>query len=191
MRLYKFLRAILRPICLVLFPRKAHYTTELPTNGPLILCANHISYIDPVFMGLEFKQPLHFIAKKEACSAPVIGPILRGIGAFPVDREGKDIKAIRTCMNVLKEGNTLGIFPEGTRVINKTSQAKAGIALIAKRSKAPIVMAHIVPKKGRVRLFSKTDIYFSRVYSYNELCGDLDYAAASEKILKTIYSLGE
>ena len=192
MSLYKFIREIIRPICFILFPRRSHGKENLPKDGALIVCSNHISLIDPVFLGLDFKQPLHFIAKKEVCSAPIIGPILRAIGAFPVDRDAQDLKAIRTCMSVLKEGNTLGIFPEGTRIINgKTSEAKGGIALIAKRAKAPLIMAHIVPKKGRVKPFCRTDVYYSQVVSYDELCGDADYLTASQKILDSIYSLGK
>jgi len=192
MRFYKICRAIIRPICFVLFPHKAHGFENLPTDGSVIVCANHISFIDPVFLGLRFKQPLHFIAKKEACDTPILGAIIKALGAFPVDREGKDLKAIRTCMSVLKKGNTLGIFPEGTRIIHgKKSEAKAGISLIAKRSKATLVMAHIKPKKGRVRPFCRTDVYFAKPISYDELCGDLEYTEASQKILDTLYSIGE
>ena len=192
MRFYGFCRTIIRPICFLLFPRKVYGAENLPKDGSIIVCANHISFVDPVFLGLEFKQPLHFIAKKEACQTPVLGPFIRALGAFPVDREGKDLKAIRTCMSVLKEGKTLGIFPEGTRIIHgKTSEAKAGISLIAKRSKATLVMVHIKPKRGRVRPFSKTEVYFSAPISYETLCGDMEYIDASKKILDTIYSLGE
>lgn len=192
MRFYKFCREVARPICFLLFPRKVYGAVNLPKDGAIIVCSNHISLVDPLFLGLQFKQPLHFISKKEACDAPVLGTFIRALGAFPVDREGKDLKAIRTCMAVLKDGNTLGIFPEGTRIIRgKKSLAKAGVALIAKRSKATLVMARIKPKKGRVKPFVKTEIYFAEPISYEKLCGDLDYNDASRKILDTIYSLGE
>lgn len=191
MRFYKICREIIRPICFLLFPRKVFGAENLPKDGPMIVCANHVSLVDPVFLGLEMKQPLHYIAKKEVFDVPIFGAIVRALGAFPVDREGKDLKAIRTCMSVLKDGNTLGIFPEGTRVFNgKKSEAKAGIALIAKRSNATLIMAHIVPKKSRVRPFTKTKVYFAKPVKYDDLCGDLDYAEASKKILDTIYSLG-
>ena len=192
MRFYKFLRAVVRPICFILMPRKYYGIENLPTEGPLIVCANHISYFDPVFIGLATKFPIHFIAKKEACNALILGWILKKIGAFPVDREGKDLKAIRTCMSIVKNGDVLGIFPEGTRIIKgRVSSAKAGVALIAKRSKAPILMVRIKPSKGTFKCFCRTDVYFSKVYSYDELCGDMEYQQASEKILQTIYSLGE
>lgn len=192
MKLYNFCKAVIRPICFLLFPRKVYGAENLPQDGSIIVCANHISFVDPVFLGLEFKQHLHFISKKEACNTPILGPFIRALGAFPVDREGKDLKAIRTCMSVLKEGKTLGIFPEGTRIIHgKKSEAKAGIALIAKRSKATLIMVHIKPKNGRVRPFTKTSLYFSKPISYEDLCGDMDYTDASQKILDTIYSLGE
>ncbi len=192
MRFFKICREIIRPICFFLFPRKVYGAENLTEDGPLIVCANHISLVDPVFLCLSIKQPVHFISKKEAFKVPIFGALLHALGAFPVDREGKDIKAIRTCMSVLKDGNTLGIFPEGTRVIRgKKSEAKAGVALIAKRSDATLLLAHIKPKGNRVKLFTKTNIYFSDPIKYSELCQGLDYAEASKKILDTIYSLGE
>ena len=192
MKFYRFVRELIRPLCFVLMPRKYHGLENIPQDGSLIICANHLSYVDPVFIGLAVKRPIRFIAKKEACNVPIFGWILQKLGAFPVDREGKDLKAIRTCMSVVKDGGILGIFPEGTRIIKgRVSEAKAGVALIAKRSKAPLLLVRIKPSKGAFRLFCRTDVYFSKVYSFAELCGDAEYKEASEKILETIYSLGE
>lgn len=190
--LYRFLKPIVKFLALIFAPWKAHNNDAFPQDGPVILCANHVSFTDPILLALALKRQLYFIAKKEICEAPFIGALVRGLGAFPVDREGKDLKAIRNCMNILKNSNVLGIFPEGTRIIHgKVSEAKAGVALIAKKAKAPIVMVHIKPKHGRYRLFSKTDLYFSDPISYEDLCGDLDYLSASQKIMESIYALGE
>ncbi len=192
MKLYITIRKIIRPILFFLLPRKVFHGDALPKDGPVILCANHISLMDPVLLGLSYNRPIRFIAKKEACDTPILGAFYKKLGAFPVDREGKDIKAIRTCMSVLKEENVLGIFPEGTRILGgKVSQAKPGVALIAKRAKATLVLAHICPKKSRVLPFVMNYIYFSDPISYDDLCGGLDYQQASQKIMDTIYSLGE
>lgn len=192
MRFFKICREIIRPICFFLFPRKVYGAENLTEDGPLIICSNHISLVDPVLLCLSIKQPVRFISKKEAFKFPIFGALLRGLGAFPVDREGRDIKAIRTCLSVLKCGDTLGIFPEGTRVIRgKKSEAKAGVALIAKRSDATLLLARIQPKGNRVKPFTKTNVFFSKPIKYSELCHGLDYADASKKILDTIYALGE
>lgn len=189
---YKIAKSIVRFFAVIFMPYRIHNADRIPTEGPLILCANHISYTDPIFMAFCLKRNVTFIAKKEVVSAPIIGFIIRKLGAFPVDRDGKDLKAVRTCVNVLKSGGVLGIFPEGTRIIKgRVSKAKPGTALIAKKSSAPLVMIHIRPKKGHFRLFTRTDVFVSNPTDYQSFCDGLDFQEASDKILKTIYSLGE
>lgn len=185
-------RLILKPFFYIFMPWRIHGIENFPKEGPVIVCANHISMTDPILLAMPIKRQIFFIAKKEVCDAPVIGRILHALGAFPVDRGGNDVRAVRKCISVLKNENILGIFPEGTRIINgKISQAKPGVALITKKGSAPIVMVHIKSKFDKFKLFHRTELYFSKPYCYEELCGDMDYQSASEKILKTIYSLGE
>lgn len=192
MSLYSVLVKIAKPILYPFMPWKVHGIENIPQSGPVVLCANHISMTDPVLMALNVHRQIFFIAKKEVCDVPILGGILRALGVFAVDRAGKDIKAVRKCLSVLKSSNILGIFPEGTRVINgKVSSAKPGVALIAKKSNAPLVTVHIKNKAGKFKLFRKTEIFIGKPVSYSDLCGDLDYQQAADKIMETIYKLGE
>lgn len=124
---------------------------HVPTEGPCIIAANHINYFDPVFLaGAIPKRMLCFIAKDSLFRKPVLGWLLGKLGAFPVSRGEGDISAIRRCMTILKEGKTLGIFPEGTRsATGEMNQALDGVGLIAEKSRAPIVPVRIVKVKGR------------------------------------------
>ncbi|MCL1791174.1 MAG: 1-acyl-sn-glycerol-3-phosphate acyltransferase [Peptococcaceae bacterium] len=125
---------------------------HVPKTGSCIIAANHINYFDPFFLVCAIPRILHFIGKATLFRNPIVGWVLKKLGAFPVSRDGEgDISAIRRCMAILKENNTLAIFPEGTRsATGEMNQALDGVGLIAERSRAPIVPVRIIKlKKGK------------------------------------------
>ncbi len=118
---------------------------HIPAEGPVILCSNHFSYWDPPAVAAACPRRVFFMAKKELFSVPVLGPAVRLLGAFPVDRQSADRGAIRQALRHLKEGRVLGLFPEGTRgQPNQVSDPKPGVGLIAKRSRAPVVPMAVI-----------------------------------------------
>lgn len=154
---YRIIKAIFKVIVMVLFDLKVEGTEKLPKEGPVIVCANHISWWDPPLVGIILDRPVHFMAKKELFKYPVFGYLLRKLNAFPVDRQGVDIAAIRKGLSILEKGDVIGIFPEGTR--QKTGEslgvAHPGAALLALRTKAPVFPIAIRGKYGfrrRVRV---------------------------------------
>ncbi len=189
---YKVAKRIVWVLAILLLPRKVHHKERIPAEGALIICANHLSFTDPVFLGLSVRRQVHFISKKELFDKPVLGWLLRKLDAFPVDRDGKDLQAIRTCLSVLKNEKVLGIFPEGTRVRPGAQiDGKAGVSLIAKKSGAAILPVCIKPKYGRFKLFCKTDVIVGTPFHFADLGIEKDYEAASEEIMRRIYCLGE
>ncbi|GGI78304.1 1-acyl-sn-glycerol-3-phosphate acyltransferase [Deinococcus wulumuqiensis R12] len=112
-----------------------------PPGTPLVVAANHQSALDPFLIAraLPPGRFLQFMAKRELF-VPVIGDIIRAGGSFPVDRDGSDVKAIRTSLRILKANGTVGIFPQGTR---GGQEIHGGAALIAARGRAPILPAGI------------------------------------------------
>ena len=117
---------------------------EIPTEGPVILAANHISNADAVILGAWLTKRLgrriHWLGKKEMFEWPLVGWVFRNGGVHPVDRGGADVDAFRTAERVLEEGHVLMIFPEGTRSPTAALQKpKDGLAMLALRSGAPIV----------------------------------------------------
>ncbi|PMB03646.1 hypothetical protein CEN49_22690 [Fischerella thermalis CCMEE 5273] len=99
--------------------------------GPLILVGNHVSYLDPFYLGAVLPKRVYFMAKKESFSTPFFQWILRSCGAFPVDREKTDMNAIKTAIQHLRHGRIVGLFPEGGRRTEAPMRGvKAGAAYL-------------------------------------------------------------
>src|SRR5215217_5541468 len=131
---YRLFRWLMRLLGVIFLGFEVHGTHRVPDEGPLIVAANHRRFFDPVFVSMAVPRRVRWMAKKELFSFPLRW-LFYFVGAFPVDREGGGRAALRTAMNFLAEGRTLGIFPEGTRRKGGVSpEAKSGAALLAARS---------------------------------------------------------
>jgi 1-acyl-sn-glycerol-3-phosphate acyltransferase len=138
-------RALLLVLCRVLFGMKIHGLNHVPDGGPLIVVSNHLHNADPLLVCVACPRPLHFMAKKELMTVPLIGRIIRFGGGFPVDRGKADRQAILMAEARLKQGIAVGMFPEGTRSVSRTiERALPGAGLIALRGNAPIIPAAVV-----------------------------------------------
>ena len=116
MMLYRFIRIVAKIFVRPLFRVEVEGTENLPENNGFILCANHWSNWDPIFIAMMITWPIRFMAKKELFELPVLGYLLKDIGVFPINREGRDLKAMKYAIGLLNDEQTVGIFPEGTRV---------------------------------------------------------------------------
>ena len=153
----------------ILFPTTVEGLEKLPKSG-VLLCPNHSSNWDPVLLGtrLPVNYRLHAMAKEELFENPVLGWIIRKLGAFPVTRGSNDISTVRTAIQVIKDGDNLLIFPEGTVVRNGVgyidglpAHAKGGVAMIGVRTGAIMVPVFV---DGEKRLFHKTRSIFGKPY---------------------------
>ncbi len=88
---------------------------NVPAHGPYLVVSNHLNFTDPEYIARAFPGHINFMVKRELFSYPVIGFVLRLLGTFPVDRERGDIGAVRRALGLLKRGNPVMLFPEGTR----------------------------------------------------------------------------
>lgn len=147
-RMYRFVLAVTAlPVLLSGMHVEVHGREHVPPPGtPLVVAANHVTGLDPflVARALPPGRFLQFMAKKELF-LPLIGWIIRTGGSFPVDRETNDVGAIRTSLRILKEGGTVGIFPQGHR---GGEELRGGVALIAAKGRSPILPAGI-SREGR------------------------------------------
>ena len=152
-RTYKILHPLARilmfPICRV----KAIGKENIP-DGAAMYCANHSSYLDPfvICFALGRLRHIHIIAKIELFRIPVIRSILKAIGTIPVDRSTADIGTVKASLRYLRNGERVGIFPEGTRVSKENAVAsKLGAVKLAVKTGVPIVPIYIPRRKSAFR----------------------------------------
>ena len=172
--LNRILVAIIRPILKIVFPYRIVGKGNLPQpeNGKrYIICCNHISVVDPVFLLVAQKQPVYFMAKAELFKNRFVAWLLGSVmGAFPVERGKGDMTAVNHAFDLVNAGKYLGIFPQGTcRRQRELGQPKSGAALIAARTQADIIPVCIVTKDFHVRLFRRVTVAFGAPITIDEL----------------------
>ena len=157
---YDFAAGTLRLIFRTVFRARAQGVENVPLEGPLIVACNHVSYLDPP--GLCFSpRRISFMAKKELFQIPVLAPVIRAVGAYPVDRHGSAKAAIKRSLAVLAGGGAVGIFPEGTRNLTGDVRPQTGVALLAALSGAPVLPACVVGG-ARAAQFGQIKVAFGR-----------------------------
>lgn len=190
MWLYKFGKAL----CSAYF--KSQYKIEIigveniPKDGGVLLCSNHISNNDPPFVGVTCPRDISFMAKEELFRMPVMKTIMNGIRAFPVKRGMSDRNALKAGLSLLKEGNVLGLFPEGTR--SKTGEIGTGLAgagFFALRSNAAVIPCAII---GPYKRFSKLTVVFGKPIDFEPIrANKVSAQDATDIIMKEIGQLIE
>ena len=119
-----------------------HGSHRIPRSGPVILIANHTCSTDPAFLLASSPRPISFLLAEEYIRLPVISGILRFLRCVPVQRNGRDLAAVRSALQRLKAGGVLGIFPEGglsNAGRGQPKRFKAGAVLLALRGGAPVL----------------------------------------------------
>jgi 1-acyl-sn-glycerol-3-phosphate acyltransferase len=138
--LYWSLRAILVPFFLLYFRLARIGREHLPRKGPLLLAANHRSFLDPFVIGALMRRPVYYMAKRELFEHRWQAWILNSLGAFPVDRGRGDEQAMATARAILERGDCVVIFPEGTRVRpGPLARPHRGVGRLALQTGASVV----------------------------------------------------
>jgi 1-acyl-sn-glycerol-3-phosphate acyltransferase len=156
--MYTFFRALFRLFFKLVYRLKAIGTENVPNSGPVVLCANHTSNLDPPLLGSPIEREVHYMAKAELFEVPVLGWVLPRIKAFPVKRGGVSRESIRLSVQLLQDGNVMGIFPEGSRS-NAGGMGKKGAASLALKANAQVVPAAIV---GSYKPFKQMTVIYGK-----------------------------
>ncbi len=149
LRFYRFAKVVCNVVCKLWFKLEYYGMENLPKDRGYILVGNHQSYWDPVMMGLKLDTTLTFMANEKLFHKPVLAPVIRGLGAFPVNLKKPDMTAIRTAKKVVKDGKVLALFPEGTRSHDgKLLKFKGGVIYIASVTGEDVVPVCITYQNG-------------------------------------------
>ena len=189
MSLRVFIKHCFRAYYKIAFGVKIYNIEKLPDLDSYLICSNHLDARDPFVIGSALDPQISILAKKELFKFKIVSWFIKLNGAIPVDREGNDISAIKTALKVLRGGNVMMLFPEGTR--NKTNvplEAKPGVAMIAVKAKVPIVPISFISdykhfKKMHIKIGDPIylDEYFDKRMTTE------DYKEISQEILDSIY----
>ncbi|WP_442594575.1 lysophospholipid acyltransferase family protein [Neobacillus sp. D3-1R] len=181
MTIYSFVRSVVGGILKPTYRIKTLGLENFPQEGGVLLCTNHIHNFDPPVVGITAPRPVHFMAKEELFSVPILGKVVPHLNAFPVKRGMSDREALRKGLNILKEGKVLGLFPEGTR--SKTGELGKGLAgagFFALRTDAKVVPCAII---GPYKTFQTLKVVYGKPISMDELRSS---KASVEEVTDTI-----
>lgn len=170
-----------------------------PNEGSFLVCANHASASDPVVICYAFrKHQIRFMAKRELFKIPLLASLIKMLGAFPIDRSGADVGAIKSAVGMIGEGKCVGIFPQGHRYPKKDPRetaTKSGAALIFSRARCDIVPVYIWRKKNKFRLFSRTYVIIGDRIPFDKLgfteASTAEYKRMTEIVFDRVCTLGE
>lgn len=163
--LYRTIVCLVKPFVSVLFPYEVRGTEKVKNfESGHILCSNHLSNLDPVYLAMVHFKPINFMAKAELFKNKLFSKFLSAIGVFAVNRGKSDHQALDKATDILKSGEVLGIFVEGTR--SKTGEflrPKSGTTVLAYNTSSPIIPVCITGggKNNRIKLFKKTIIEYN------------------------------
>lgn len=156
-------------------------------EGGCVVCPNHSQLSDGPLIAvcLGKHDTVRIMAKKELFSSWWLGPLIRSLGVFPIDRTNVDLTAIKTALQSVRSNNKLVIFPQGTRGAHE-GETKRGAAMLAMKARAPILPVYISEDK---RFRSHATIVIGKPF-YPD-AKQKDYGVVADEILHSIYQLKE
>ncbi len=134
----------IRPIFKKLFRVQVEGVENIPQEKGCIIASNHRSNLDPFVLNVISPRPILFMAKQELFQVPLLGWFIKKAGAIPVKRNRRDIGALKKAIELIKEGQCIGIFPEGRRAEpGQFRKPQSGVGLLVARTQAPVVPVRI------------------------------------------------
>jgi len=143
--LYWIVRGLFQPFFHLYFRMSRVGREHVPQDGPMIIAANHRSFLDPFVIGTLVRRPVYFVAKKELFRKPLVAWFLNSLGAFPIDRGNADGDAMAAAREILDRGDVVVIFPEGTRTRpGALGRPKRGVGRLALETGAPVLPVAVI-----------------------------------------------
>ena len=197
-KLYKTAVFLLGGLVRALFFTKVTGKENVPESGACFVCCNHMSNWDAVLLASAFKRPINFMAKVELFKVPLLGRLLSALGAFSVDRNKTDIGSIKTALTLIKNGEPVGIFPQGKRCSGRHPSnigIKSGTGMLVYKTQSSVIPVSVYTKKYRMCLFRKAYVNIGKPISFEEYGvtekGPVGYQKISDKIFDRICALND
>ncbi|MFL5967949.1 MAG: lysophospholipid acyltransferase family protein [Gaiellaceae bacterium] len=173
-------------------PFRVYGTERIPRHGPLVVCCNHFSWLDPWALGSVVPRNLYYVAKQEAHDTPVMGSFIRLFGTTPVRRGESDREAVRAMRDIVRRGGALGMFPEGTRQPREPGPVMPGAAMVAIQEEAQIICAAIHGSQDwRLGNFHPVSLAFGEAFTLDLPRNSKGYRAGAAEIearLRTLWT---
>ena len=168
-------------------------------DGPFIVCANHISAMDPVMIAVSLKHvQMGYLAKESIFKNKIAAWFFRNLGMIPVTRSGNDVGALKTTLRALSDGRTIGIFPQGTRHPGKNprdTKLRGGIGMVQAYSGATVLPIYIKSKDNRIKFFRPVTVILGKSMTAEEIGkegkGKDEYDRISNLVFDRVCTLGE
>ncbi len=194
-RLYGFAHRFFSGIVRRLY--RVHITGKenLPEGGAVI-CANHIGYPDAILLGAILPRQVHFLAKEELFRIPILGYVIKTLGAVSIKRNSADVGAIKEIVAISQSDRLVAVFPQGHRRHGQNpadTEIKHGIGMIAYRSEKPVLPVCIKMKNEAYAPFRRIDIIIGEPMLYSDICKEHsteDYKKASKAFFERVCRLG-
>ena len=161
------IKALIYAFYRILFRIEIINKDNLPLNEPCIICANHINYWDAVGLVVTSKKRIRFIAKEDLFNSSFLNWLAHIFDVIPIKRGKRDLDSMKICLKALKNGETLGIFPEGTRKgLAKGAKVQNGAAYMAMKAKVKVVPVGI---QGNFKPFTKVKLNYGKPLDFSNL----------------------
>ena len=194
-RLYRTVYPILAWFVGIIFNIRVIGGENEPEESGFMVCANHTSATDPIVLCYAFnRHQVRFMAKKELFKVPIVNVCVKLLGAFPVDRSGGDVGAIKKSVAMLKDGESMGIFPQGHRYPAKNprdTETKNGAALICRRAECGVMPIYILRKGNKHKLFRRTYLIIGELIPHEVLMAKGENPEIAAMIFDEICKIGE
>ncbi len=168
-------------------------------QGTYLVIANHRTWADPIYLccALKHQQP-HFMAKKELFKIPLLNLLIRALGAYPVNRGGADVGAVKRTIEMLKQGVCVGMFPQGHRyngVDPRETSVKTGAAMIALKAGVPVLPVYVKVKNNKHVFLCKKEVIVGKPVTVEEMNYDPEapgeYQRVADYLFEKVCELGD
>jgi 1-acyl-sn-glycerol-3-phosphate acyltransferase len=197
--IYWIAHTLARIVGHLLFHHRTLHRELIPESGGALIVANHVSYLDPPMIAACFRKPIYCLARKSLFTG-FLGWLLPRIRVLPVDRGKGDLAGLKRILGLLRDGNRVVIFPEGTRSPDGALQvAEAGVGFIIAKCEVPVIPLRIFgvfecfprtakyPRLGRITVVPGPPVDFSDLPT--DLTGRERHQACADQVMKALAAI--